>query len=47
VKRSNEVIVIVLNFVCMIIFSFCNINAIRYSLLRSSTEERITHEGRN
>jgi len=29
VKRSNEIIIIVLNFVRMIIFSFCIINAMR------------------
>jgi len=29
----------------IIIFSFCNNNAIRYILLRCSTAARITHEG--
>jgi len=46
-KSSNEIIIIVLNFVRMIILSFCNINAISYTLLRCSTVACITHKGRN
>jgi len=45
VKRSNEVTIIVVNFVRMIIFSFCIINAICYTLLRCFTAARITHKG--
>jgi len=44
---STEVIIIVVSFVRIIIFSFCIINAIRYTLLRCSTAARITHKGRN
>jgi len=36
-KRSNEVIIIVLHLVRVIIFWFCIINAIRYTMLHCST----------
>jgi len=46
-KRSNELIIVVLNCVRMMIFSFCKNKFIRYIMLRCSTAARITHKGRN
>jgi len=47
-KKSNGVIIIVLNFVYMIIFvSVLLMLYIRYTLLRCSTVTCITHKGRN
>jgi len=46
VKRSNDVLIMVLNFVHIIIFIYVSFNGIGYTLLRYSTAALITHKGR-